>query len=199
MSPDDTDEQAQANQGTILMPGDQLLLCSDGLTDLVSDAEIQSILVNQPMAAVTENLIDLANQRGGHDNITLILLAFPSEPSKNLITTAAQWLRHSWWILLIAIAGIGFLSLIGVTLWLGVNLFSNQTLPTPNYGTPTLSTPVSGSPTTLVTPLPDVTVNPNGLSRSTPAVQTTTITLTSWPTTLLPTSTPTPSPTAQGY
>jgi protein phosphatase len=51
--------------------GDQFLLCSDGLYDLVEDAEIKTILLeNQPHAAC-ESLIALAKERGGHDNITV--------------------------------------------------------------------------------------------------------------------------------
>jgi serine/threonine protein phosphatase PrpC len=51
--------------------GDQFLLCSDGLYDLVEDVEIKTILLkNQPHTAC-EALIALAKERGGHDNITV--------------------------------------------------------------------------------------------------------------------------------
>src|SRR5262249_5799506 len=52
-----------------LADGDQLLLCTDGLTDLVSNEEIASILGRHahPQEA-TENLVDLALERGGRDN-----------------------------------------------------------------------------------------------------------------------------------
>lgn len=56
-------------------PGDVYLLCSDGLTDLVSDAAIQETLVaavgNWDRAA--QRLIDLANNSGGRDNISVVL------------------------------------------------------------------------------------------------------------------------------
>ena len=53
---------------------DYLLLCSDGLTGLVTDEEIQRILIapNRP-AVVARQLVDLANERGGTDNITVVL------------------------------------------------------------------------------------------------------------------------------
>jgi PPM family protein phosphatase len=77
MSDKESDTQAEANQGLRLFPGDRLLLCSDGLTDLVQDAEIYEILRTTPLGASPEQLISLANQRGGHDNITIVLMEVP--------------------------------------------------------------------------------------------------------------------------
>ena len=54
--------------------GEHLLLCSDGLTDLVSDEEIQDALVKYSLQEGAQGLIELANRRGGHDNITIIIL-----------------------------------------------------------------------------------------------------------------------------
>ncbi|HID62870.1 MAG TPA: hypothetical protein EYP49_09065, partial [Anaerolineae bacterium] len=55
-------------------PGDIVLLCSDGLSGQVSDEEIQRIVrANGPQEAA-DQLIDLANQRGGPDNITAIVI-----------------------------------------------------------------------------------------------------------------------------
>ncbi len=71
-------EQAKANQGLPLVPGDQLLLCTDGLTDLVANHEFLEIL--ESGGSEDERLVklvDLANMRGGHDNITIILLQVP--------------------------------------------------------------------------------------------------------------------------
>jgi protein phosphatase len=73
----ESDEQSRANQGLPLRPGDLVVLCSDGLTDLVSDEEIQETLKTQPQDQAVDALIDLANQRGGHDNITVISLQVP--------------------------------------------------------------------------------------------------------------------------
>jgi protein phosphatase len=80
LSPDENQEQAKANQGLPLIPGDQVLLCSDGLTDLVADPEILEILDNQgDLQEQLSKLIDLANLRGGYDNITAILLQAPGD------------------------------------------------------------------------------------------------------------------------
>lgn len=69
--------EAQANQGLKLEPGDQVLLCTDGLTDLVQAEEIRNLLESYPRQDALDHLIELANQRGGHDNITLVLLEAP--------------------------------------------------------------------------------------------------------------------------
>jgi serine/threonine protein phosphatase PrpC len=82
LQPEETDEQAQANQGMRLLPGDRLLLCSDGLTDLVTKEEMLNALRNRERKAALDYLIDLANSRGGHDNITVIILEMP--PDENL-------------------------------------------------------------------------------------------------------------------
>lgn len=57
--------------------GDRLLLCSDGLTRVVGDDEIGQHLaeLREPQEAI-RSLIDLANERGGPDNISVVVLAF---------------------------------------------------------------------------------------------------------------------------
>jgi len=79
------DGHAEANQGTLLEPGDILVLCTDGLSDLVEGREILAAYREQPMDAAGQALIDLANERGGLDNITLISIAVPAaapQPAK---------------------------------------------------------------------------------------------------------------------
>lgn len=58
-------------------PDDRLLLCSDGLTGVVGEHRIAECLRSSagPGAAV-ERLIDLANEAGGRDNITVVVMAF---------------------------------------------------------------------------------------------------------------------------
>lgn len=57
-----------------IMVGDKFLLCSDGLTGLVTDAELGAVIANLPPEEAAQVLIDLANLRGGHDNITCIIV-----------------------------------------------------------------------------------------------------------------------------
>src|SRR5579859_2002316 len=54
--------------------GDAFVLCSDGLSDLVEDHEILAIVAAEPAAQAVGKLVDLANARGGHDNVTVIVL-----------------------------------------------------------------------------------------------------------------------------
>jgi PPM family protein phosphatase len=57
-----------------LKPGDVVLLCSDGLTDMITEAEVQAILVKAAdLDAAADNLIAAANAAGGRDNITVVL------------------------------------------------------------------------------------------------------------------------------
>ncbi|MGB9406700.1 MAG: hypothetical protein WCA89_04140, partial [Terracidiphilus sp.] len=56
-------------------PGDIFLLCSDGLTGEVSDPQIESILAaDQHLGELCSRLVDAANQAGGNDNITCLLM-----------------------------------------------------------------------------------------------------------------------------
>jgi len=67
-----------------LETGDRLLLCSDGLTDLVDDEMITETLVAIPTAAeACERLMGLALDRGGRDNVTVIVAGYtiPDEPA----------------------------------------------------------------------------------------------------------------------
>ena len=75
----ETDEESENNQGFHLAPGDTILLCSDGLTDLVWDDEIlKTIRSKKDMKLAAEALINLANERGGHDNITVVIMSMPN-------------------------------------------------------------------------------------------------------------------------
>jgi len=73
----ENDSRAISNQGMHLKRGDRLLLCTDGLTDMVTDLEIYQALKEKPVEEAAESLLDLALDHGGHDNITLIILAAP--------------------------------------------------------------------------------------------------------------------------
>lgn len=58
-----------------LRPGDMILLCSDGLTNMVEDEEIKEIVLEQKnIVEKAEKLINTANENGGKDNITVILI-----------------------------------------------------------------------------------------------------------------------------
>ena len=55
--------------------GDRLILCSDGLSSMISDGEIESIAVQSSTAQIcTDNLVDAALAAGGGDNVTVIVV-----------------------------------------------------------------------------------------------------------------------------
>ncbi|RYZ21779.1 MAG: serine/threonine-protein phosphatase [Chitinophagaceae bacterium] len=61
------------------LPGDLLLLCSDGLTDMLSRAEITAqLLAGGSLAQKAAALVRAANEKGGKDNITVVLVAHRS-------------------------------------------------------------------------------------------------------------------------
>lgn len=63
---------------TIIQSGDRYLLCSDGLYEMMSDDDIAALLArNKNHQTCCEALVELANARGGHDNITVILIDIP--------------------------------------------------------------------------------------------------------------------------
>jgi serine/threonine protein phosphatase PrpC len=73
--------------------GDAFILCSDGLSDLVEDGEILSIVAAAPAAQAAGQLVDLANARGGHDNITVVVLRARETaltPVASLVPTLAE-------------------------------------------------------------------------------------------------------------
>ncbi|GAB4433527.1 MAG: hypothetical protein Kow0031_15150 [Anaerolineae bacterium] len=60
---------------TTLNPGERLLLCSDGLSGMVTDEELLTISQNEPdLARACQQLVEAAKRAGGHDNITAILI-----------------------------------------------------------------------------------------------------------------------------
>jgi serine/threonine protein phosphatase PrpC len=81
--------------------GDTFVLCSDGLSDLVPQADILRVVTSAPPAQAASQLVDLANSRGGHDNITALVARARSdapvenasgEPSRPPAPTLAQTL-----------------------------------------------------------------------------------------------------------
>lgn len=66
-----------------IKPKDKILLCTDGLTAMLSDVEIEEIL-NTPRdpQSICKTLVDAANEHGGADNITAVLLEINEAPVK---------------------------------------------------------------------------------------------------------------------
>ena len=65
-------------QAVPMKSGDVLLLCSDGLTTMINDEEIAGVLerAQGDISKAARQLVDEANERGGEDNITVVLMKF---------------------------------------------------------------------------------------------------------------------------
>ncbi len=79
-----------------VLPGDIYLLCSDGLNDMVEDADIELALcelkANLPLAA--NLLVQMANDNGGHDNVSVVLARVQAQAAKRgLFDTLLGWFR----------------------------------------------------------------------------------------------------------
>lgn len=60
---------------TRLRPGDRLILCSDGLTRHLKSAEIAEIALKEDdPERISDQLVDLTNQRGGEDNVSVVVI-----------------------------------------------------------------------------------------------------------------------------
>ena len=60
----------------VLRQGDKLLLCSDGISNAISHDELRNILSAQPPWPACAQLVQLANDRGGDDNLTAVVALF---------------------------------------------------------------------------------------------------------------------------
>jgi len=103
LAKDESDTQSRSHQGLRLLPGDLLMLCTDGLTDVVSDAKILAVLSRatstgqasvHALQAAAHALVDLAIQHDGSDNITVILVSVPEKTGLGL--KSRFWLWLAW-------------------------------------------------------------------------------------------------------
>lgn len=63
--------------------GDVYILCSDGLYNLVSAADILEVVKQNPLDDVAQILINIANRRGGFDNITIVVVSVGERPVRS--------------------------------------------------------------------------------------------------------------------
>ncbi|UCC63353.1 MAG: Stp1/IreP family PP2C-type Ser/Thr phosphatase [Anaerolineae bacterium] len=189
-------------------PGDRLLLCTDGLTEYVADTEILATVQAEDPEAGVQRLVELANERGGKDNITVLLVRALGEreerlpplppPQKTVEGPALSPVegppprRSSWlWVgailfcLLICAAG------------LAAGAFLLKPTPTPTPTATTIPLPPFADATASATAAPTPTALPTATDTVLPT-ETPTLVSTEPPTasdTPSPTGTPTPSRT----
>ncbi|GAB4281806.1 MAG: hypothetical protein Kow0067_01470 [Coriobacteriia bacterium] len=97
-------------------PGDRLLLCTDGLTSMVRDSDIERILGESETAdQAVDRLISVANAAGGQDNITVVVAEIAPDPSgsgpaRRETGAGRGWAARALWVL-------AALALIGGAAW----------------------------------------------------------------------------------
>lgn len=122
---EDVEVDAEPIEGP-LKPGDTLLLCSDGLHGLVSDEELGQAMQQEDMTSACQDLLALANERGGPDNITVVMARIESvgppskRPSKASKVEEPAFVGpthgRAWVALLLALLGLAVA--VGSVMWL---------------------------------------------------------------------------------
>lgn len=70
-----------------LHPGDRVLLCSDGLTKMLAEQEIHTLLTEKSsLQDIADKLVDIANQHGGEDNVTVLAFEFSVEQENEFVS-----------------------------------------------------------------------------------------------------------------
>ena len=72
--------------------GDRLVVCSDGLSGKVQPEEILDVVLSRSMPNACQSLVDMANQRGGDDNITVVALHVTAQNA--FLQQISRWLAH---------------------------------------------------------------------------------------------------------
>ena len=78
-------------ESMVVKPRDVFVLCSDGLHDLVSDAEIRDMVWDADPSLACSKLVEVARSRGGYDNITLAVVAVPPREAPAPLRETAQY------------------------------------------------------------------------------------------------------------
>ncbi len=199
LRPNESDAGAVANQGMLLEAGDIVLICSDGLTDLVEDHEILSAFRTHNVEGALEELVRLSNRRGGHDNITIVAMSMPmaERPTVPIPVLRSRRRLTSFLVLarVLALAGLAFFG--GMYLYLSRssgNPRETQTI-TPAFPASLFPTPQATSTLQALKPTP-LPPGETPHSTFTPSVNSVTApesktplappTLTPWPTNTLP-------------
>jgi PPM family protein phosphatase len=86
---------------TCLQRGDQMILCSDGLWGKVEPEEIKEFVERFPPQAACESLVRLANERGGEDNITVLVASFGGDglpiSIEHEVSRLVPITKRHWW------------------------------------------------------------------------------------------------------
>lgn len=98
--PGDLSANSARNQGFRLRPNDRLLLCTDGLSDVLSRDEITELLGSSEAEEAADVLVNAVLEKGGSDNVTAIVLAVP--PARPTSALERRRALRSWMFALVA-------------------------------------------------------------------------------------------------
>jgi PPM family protein phosphatase len=114
LAKDESDTESRSHQGLHLLPGDLLILCTDGLTDIVENTEIEPAVRGLDLQSAAQALVNLACARDGKDNITVVMLLVPWQNllSESDLTNAKSKKSKFWLWSLWGIVGLVFLALV---------------------------------------------------------------------------------------
>ena len=189
-----------------LEDGDIVIVCSDGLTDMLSDEEIARLAQNGASQRAASRLIEAANARGGYDNISVVLARVGAKPGTGrgpLGGLIDNIRRMPLWQKIALLAGgmfvmLAFCVMIALGFAMAGGVVGSKPTATP-APTATVEPTGTASPTDLATPeptsVPTDAVTPVRTATPIPTATWTPIPPTPRPTwTPTPTETPTPPP-----
>ncbi|MDY0083394.1 MAG: protein phosphatase 2C domain-containing protein [Ignavibacteriaceae bacterium] len=124
----ETDIEVDLIENIILSSGDCFVLCSDGLSNVLPE-EIKNIVLNNAEEAACKKLISLANERGGNDNVTVLVIKIVDENSEeNLIKPAPVVKKKKSWLPITVLLLVIILIAVFVLIYQKeiINLFSKK-------------------------------------------------------------------------
>ena len=190
---DQSDKDAEANQGMRLQPGDLLLVNSDGLHDMITDEDILATLkTHKDLDKAAKELIDKANEAGGKDNITVAILEMADAKTDAESDTQPRKRRRRPSCLVTAIATILVALVVGLGAWYFLVYQPGLVEPIPTL----TSTPSLSATSTLVpSDTPTETIEPSATVTPTPEPsETSTVDPEQQPAVVEPSPTPTETP-----
>jgi serine/threonine protein phosphatase PrpC len=88
----------------VIADGDCLVLCTDGLTNLVEDREIELAVHANPPEEAAQRLVEMAKERGGNDNVTVLVVRASQRQATAEMPRDGRFGALKWVLLLLAIA-----------------------------------------------------------------------------------------------
>jgi protein phosphatase len=139
-----------------LLPGDTIVLSTDGMHGLLADDEIAAIASMHPIEVAVQRLVDEANARGGPDNITVVIAHVDGlDPTINSQTTTGKPVVKPATITPPSVKPLSWVGItIAIIVLIGLVGLGITVIVTDQRNPP----PLLSSPTAVISPTPDVTM-----------------------------------------